>query len=133
MSSRWIKRVHCAPVYQLYLNGPRTVHDVNDRFLYKKVLAIQSGGSVANDTNDLVAEMNRCLRRALNFYTLSFDPPVAVQPHAYHSLQVRVDTPGLVVHTNTSYYDEPFYSDQPNPAVQRVTVGQLDQLLSETN
>jgi VWFA-related protein len=124
---------HCAPGYQLYLNGPRTVHDVNDRFLYKKVLAIQSGGSVANDTNDLVAEMNRCLRRALNFYTLSFDPPVAVQPQAYHSLQVRVDTPGSVVHTNTSYYDEPFYSDQPNPAVQRVTVGQLDQLLSETN
>jgi VWFA-related protein len=123
----------CAPGYQLYLNGPRTVHDADDRFLYKKVLAIQSGGSVANDTNDLVAEMNRCLRRPLNFYTLSFVPPVAVQPHEYHSLQVRVDTPGSVAHMNTSYYDEPFYSDQPNPDVQRVTVGQLDQLLSETN
>ncbi len=123
----------CAPGYQIYLNRPRTVHDANDRFLYKKVLAIQSGGSVANDTNDLVAEMNRCLRRSLNFYTLSFDPPVAVQLHAYHSLQVRVDTPGSVAHTNTGYYDEPFYSDQPNPAVQRVTVAQLDQLLSGTN
>jgi len=125
--------VPCAPVYQLYLNLPRTVHDANDRFLYKKVLAIQSGGSVANDTSDLVAEMNRCLRGAVNFYTLSFDPPVAVQPHEYHSLQVRVDKPGLVVHTNTGYYDEPFYSDRPNPAVQGVTVEQLDQLLGETN
>ena len=123
----------CAPGYQLYSNLPRTVHDANDRFLYKKVLAIQSGGSVANDTSDLVAEMNRCLSGALNFYTLSFDPPVAVQRHEYHSLQVRVDKPGLVAHTNTGYYDEPFYSDQPNPAVQRVTVEQLDQLLSETN
>jgi hypothetical protein len=125
--------VPCAPVYQLYLNLPRTVHDANDRFLYKKVLAIQSGGSVVNDTSDLVAEMNRCLRVALNFYTLSFDPPVAVQPHEYHGLQVRVGEPGLVAHTNTGYYDEPFYADQPNPNVQRVTVEQLDQLLSETD
>ena len=123
----------CAPGYQLYLNRPRTVHDANDRFLYKKVLAIQSGGIVANDTNDLVAEMNRCLRGALNFYTLSFVPPVAVQPHEYHSLQVRVGEPGLVVRTNTGYYDEPFYSEQPNPAVQHVTVAQLNQLLNETN
>ena len=125
--------VPCAPVYQLYLKLPRTVHDANDRFLYKKVLAIQSGGSVANDTSDLVAAMNRCLSEALNFYTLSFDPSIAVQPHEYHSLQVRVDKPGLVARTNTGYYDEPFYSDQPTPAVQRMTVKQLDQLLSETN
>ena len=123
----------CAPGYQLYLNGPRTVHDATDGFLYKKVLAIQSGGSVANDTNDLVAEMNRCLRRPLSFYALSFEPPVAVQPHEYHSLQVRVDKPGLVAHTKTGYFDEPFYSDQPNPEFQRVTVGQLDQILGETN
>ncbi len=123
----------CAPGYELYLNVPRTVHEADDRFLYKKVLAIQSGGSVTNETYDLIAEMNRCLKRALNFYTLSFDPPVAVQPHEYHSLQVRVDRPGLIAHTNTGYYDEPFYSDQPNPAVQRVTVEQLDQLLSETD
>ena len=122
----------CTPGYQRYLAGPRTVHDANDRFLYKKVLAIQSGGSVANDANDLVAAMNRCLS-ALNFYALSFTPPVAVQLHEYHSLQVRVDKPGLVVHTNTGYYDEPFYSDQPNPAIQRVTVEQLNHLLSETN
>jgi VWFA-related protein len=119
----------CAPGYQAYLNGPQTVHDTSDRFLYKKVLAIQSGGRVADDTNDLVAEMTHCLMGALNFYTLSFDPPIAVQPHERHKLQARLDKPGLVVHTNTSYYDEPFYSDQPNPAAQRVTVAQLEQIL----
>ncbi len=123
----------CEPGYQLYLNGPRMVHDASDRFLYKKVLAIQSGGSVVNDTNDLVTRMNRCVGRALSFYSVSFDPPVAVQPNEYHAVQVQADKPGLVVHTNTGYYDEPFYSDQPNPAVQRVTVEQLDQILSETN
>jgi VWFA-related protein len=119
---------NCAPGYQLYLTGPRTVHDADDRFLYKKVLAIQSGGSIAS-TSDLVMEMNRYLRRALNFYTISFDPPFAVHPHEYHSLQVRVEKPGLLARTNTSYYDEPYYSDQPNPSVRHVTVEELEQIL----
>ncbi len=123
----------CEPGYQLYLNGPRTVHDASDRFLYKKALAIQSGGSVANDSSDLVGEIIRCQRRALSFYTLSFDPLIAHQPHEYHSLQVRVNRPGLIVRTNTGYYDQPFYADRPNPSVQHVTVEQLEQLLSDTN
>ena len=123
----------CNSAYQQYLSGVRTVQDANERFLYKKVLAIESGGSVVDESQDLVAEMNRCMQTAANYYTLSFDPPVAVQPHEYHTLQVRVDRPGLVARTNTGYYNEPFYSDQPNPAVRRVTVEQLEQLLSEAH
>ena len=119
----------CTSEYQQYLNGVRTVRNANERFLYKKVLAIESGGSAIDETGDLVAEMNRCVKRAASFYTLSLDPPVAVQSHEYHSLQVRVDRPGLVARTTTGYYDEPFYSDQPDPSVRRVTVDQLDQLL----
>jgi VWFA-related protein len=113
----------CAPGYHAYLNGPRTLHEANDRFLYKKVLAIQSGGTIDDGSNDLVAEMNRCLMSAPNFYTLSFDPPTASQPHEYHSLQVRVDKPGSVARTNTFYYDEPYYSDQPNPVAERDLFG----------
>jgi VWFA-related protein len=119
----------CAPGYQLYLTGPRTVREADDRFLYKKILAIQSGGSVVNDSNDLVAEINRSVGRTRMFYTLSFDPPIAFQDHEYHSLAVRVAQPGLLARTNTSYYDEPYYSDQPNPSVRHVTVEQLEQLL----
>jgi VWFA-related protein len=120
----------CVVDYQAYLNGPKTVHDANDRFLYKKVLAIQSGGRIANDTDDLVAEMNRCLTNASNFYTLSFDPPLASQPHEYHSLQVQVAKPGLAARTDTGYYDEPYYSDRPNPAPSRNKEAQLEQLLT---
>lgn len=123
----------CLSEYQQYLSGMRTVRDANERFLYKKVLAIESGGSVIDEGRDLAAEMNRCVQRAASFYTLSFDPPLAVQSHEYHSLQVRVDRPGLVARTNTGYYDEPFYSDQPNPSVRRVTVEQLEQLLSQAH
>jgi VWFA-related protein len=121
----------CLSEYQQYLNGVRTVRDANERFLYKKVLAIESGGSVIDEGRDLVAEMNRCVQKVPYFYTLSFDPPVAVQSHEYHSLQLRVDRPGWVAQTNTGYYDEPFYSDQPDPSLRRVTVEQLNQFLSE--
>ena len=103
----------CSSEYQQYLSGVRTVRDANERFLYKKVLAMESGGSVIDASRDLTAEMNLCVQRAAGFYTLSFDPPAAVQSHEYHSLQVRVDRPGAVARTNTGYYDEPFYSDAP--------------------
>jgi VWFA-related protein len=119
----------CAPGYPLYLTGPRTVREADDRFLYKKILAIQSGGSVVNDSNDLVAEINRSVGRTRMFYTLSFDPPIAFQDHEYHRLAVRVVQPGLLARTNTSYYDEPYYSDQPNPSVRHVTVEELEQIL----
>jgi VWFA-related protein len=122
----------CTNQYESYLGGVRSVHDADERFLYKKVFAIQTGGTV-DEGNDLVAEMNRCVRTARNFYTLSFDPPVAVQPHEFHSLQVQVDRPGLLARTTTGYYDEPYYSDPPNPALQHVTVAQLDQVLSEAH
>ena len=119
----------CAPEYQQYLTGPRTVREADARFLYKKVLAIQSGGSVMDDSNDLVAEINRSVRRAPTFYTLSFDPPVALQDHEYHSLAVRVARPGLRARTNTNYYDEPYYSDQPNLSIRHVTAEQLEQIV----
>lgn len=114
--------------YQQYLGGVRTAQNANQRFLYKTVLAIQSGGAV-NGGDDLVAEMDRGVRNARNFYTLSFDPPATALPHEYHRLQVRVNNPGLLVRTNFGYYDEPFYSDQPNPALRPVTVKELGQLL----
>jgi VWFA-related protein len=120
----------CAPGFDADLNGPKTVHEANGGFLYKKVLAIQSGGRIADGTNDLVAEINHCLMSAPNFYTLSVDPPIASQPHEYHSLQVIVDRPGLVARTDTDYYDEPYYSDQGNPAAQREKGTQLEQLLT---
>jgi len=35
----------------------------------------------------------------------------------------------LTARSDTGYYDQPYYHDQPNPAAKRVTVGQLEQVL----
>lgn len=121
----------CGSEYDQYRVELQTPRDANGRVLYKKALAVQSGGNVVNDSYDLVAEMNRCARKASNFYTLSFDPPIAHEPHEYHYLKIRVDKPGVSARTNASYYDEPFYSDQPNLSLQRITVDQLGLILSQ--
>lgn len=119
----------CTNGYEQYLDGVRSVRDADTRFLYKKVLALQSGGRVVDKNGDLVQAMNLSARRAQSFYTLSFDPPATLQVHEYHSLRVHVDQPDVVARTNIGYYDEPFYVDQPNPALRQVTVEQLEQNL----
>jgi len=35
----------------------------------------------------------------------------------------------LTADTSTGYYDQPFYDDPPNPALQSITIAQLEQLL----
>jgi hypothetical protein len=100
--------------------------------LDRKVLAVQSGGRVLGPGNDLVHQIDSCIQEGRAFYTLSFDPPRADHPAEYHSLHVQVREPGLTARTNTGYYDQPYYSDQANLAVKRITVEQLERALAGT-
>src|ERR1035437_8071974 len=49
----------------------------------------------------------------------------------YHDLKVEVGKPDFTAHTPTGYYDEAAYYDQPYPVTKRVTVEQLEQVLSK--
>jgi VWFA-related protein len=117
-------------LYKSYLNGAESVRDASFMDLSRKVLAVQSGGRVLDRSSDLLGQIESCVREAGAFYTLSFDPAPADHPDEYHRLKVEVSKPGLSVRTNTGYYDQPFYSDQPNPGTRRVTVAQLEELLN---
>ncbi len=137
-----------ALIYRAYLNGVQSVQQATFMHLNRKVLAVESGGRVldpsddpAANTNDysltgfstnsdLVQQINSCVQEADTYYTLSFDPGHANHPDEYHDLKVRINRPGLTARTTTGYYDEPYYSDQPNPAARPVTVEQLEQVLS---
>ena len=57
--------------------------------------------------NDLTGQIDRCVRDATAFYTLSFDPPRADRANEYHDLKIEVDKPGLTALTSTGYYDQP--------------------------
>jgi len=112
------------------VNGVKSLKDVSSIYLSRKVLAVQSGGRVLPPSNDLVSQINSCVRETSAFSTLSFDPLHADHPDEYHDLKVLIAKSGLSARTTTGYYGQPFYSDQPNPASKRVTVEQLRQLLS---
>jgi hypothetical protein len=67
------------------------------------------------------------------FYTISFDPPTAAHPDEYHDLKVQIGAPGLSARTNTGYYDQPVFYDQPRFPGRRVSVHELEQILNTAN
>ena len=117
-------------LYLDYLNGVKTVRQVGVMYLYKKVLAVESGGQVLDKSSDLVKQIEVCVRDANAFYTLSFNPAPAQHKDEYHDLKVEVSRPGLTARTNTGYYDQPYYSDESHLATRRVTVAEFEQILS---
>jgi VWFA-related protein len=93
------------------------------------VLAIQSGGLVLDEAPDMPRAIEDCVEDARVFYTVSFDPPHAAKPDEYHDVKMQIETPGLSARTNTGYYNQPVYYDQPRVPTKRVTVRELEQML----
>jgi hypothetical protein len=136
--------------YLSFLSGVKSVQQATFMHLNRKVLAVQTGGRVLEPSADLIGgpvpaltdfkpnanlvlQINSCVQEAGTYYTLSFDPSHADRPDEYHDLKVQVDRPGLTARTTTGYYDQPYYSDQGNPAVRPVTVEQLEQVLTTSH
>jgi VWFA-related protein len=69
-------------------------------------LAFQTGGRIVTDGRDLPRQIGACIADAESYYVLTFDAPPAGGFGEYHALAVKVDKPGLEVHTNTVYYAE---------------------------
>ena len=93
-------------LYRRFLSPVKTAHDAEAGSLGLKVLVTQTGGKIMGPDNDVVGQINRCIEDANAFYRISFDPPAAEHANGYHELKVVVDKPGVVVRTNTAYYDE---------------------------
>jgi hypothetical protein len=88
------------------------------------VLATKSGGSAPI----MSSKMKETVLDAGDYYTLTFDPPRAEMPDEYHDLKVTVDKPKVTVRTNSEYYDQPSFYDEPE-ARAKIAVGQLRQVL----
>ena len=94
-------------VYRDFLKGVRTPRQTDTGNLALKVLVTQSGGRILDPSNDLAAQIDRCIAEASAFYMLSFDPLPAKNANEYHDLRVEIGTPGLAVRTRTGYYNQP--------------------------
>jgi VWFA-related protein len=121
--------------YKDYLAGVRAPSELEERgfgpssHFALPVLAIQSGGLVLDELSEISRSIEHCVEDARVFYTMSFDPPYAAQPDEYHDLKVQIKAPGLPARTNTGYYDQPVFYDQPSFAARRVSVHELEQIL----
>jgi VWFA-related protein len=94
-------------LYKSFLKGVATEQQADVGNLALKVLVTQTGGRILGPDNDLVGQVNQCIAEANGFYRLSFNPPHADHPDEYHDLQVQVNQPGMMVRTNSGYYNEP--------------------------
>jgi hypothetical protein len=117
-------------IYKAYLHGVRNPHKASFMNVYRKVLAVQSGGLVLDNGFDLAQQIKNCIQDAGPYYRISFDPFPADHPNEYHDLRVVINQPGLTSRTNTGFYDQPYYSIDQIPQPKRVSIEQLDQLLT---
>jgi VWFA-related protein len=120
-------------LYKSYLDGVTSERKATLMSVYRKVLAVESGGRVMDDSLDLEKDIDECVRDTGPYYRISFDPLPADHPNEYHDLKVVVDRRGVVARTNTGYYDQPYYAVDLIPAPRRVTVQELAQLLAASH
>lgn len=90
-----------------YTKGVKKPDGVQFGNVALQVLAFQSGGRVLNSSNDVVSEIATAVSDSDTYYVLQFDPSPAEAANQYHSIEVKVDKPGLVVRTSTGYYAQP--------------------------
>lgn len=104
-----ILSVETGPVilYRQFLNGVQNEQQADVGNLGLKVLVTNTGGRVLGPDNDLVKQIDECIADANTFYRVSFDPPKPEHLDEFHSLRMQVDRPGLLVRTNSGYYNEP--------------------------
>ncbi len=69
--------------------------------------AQSTGGRAIRKSEDLVADLRACMRDAEWYYCLSFNAPPAQNDAEAHSLEVKVNRPGVQVRTMKSYYANP--------------------------
>jgi VWFA-related protein len=93
--------------YLSFVKGVASAGDVSPTNLSLQVLATQSGGKVLINGNDIVGEIQSCVDDANAFYVLSFTRAMSERPDQYHSLELKIDKPGLTARTTTGYYAQP--------------------------
>lgn len=90
--------------YENFLKGVRRPGEVDSGDLGLQVIALQSGGRAVN-SNDLGMLLNKSYADLKSYYQLSFEMPS--DDGEYHSLQVKLDRPGLKAITRQGYYATP--------------------------
>jgi VWFA-related protein len=96
-----------ASFYQAFVKGVSKPSQIEAGDLGLPVIATQSGGLALNFNNDVAALLRECIADAAPYYEISFVAAPAERPDEYHSLEVKIATPGLTARTRQGYYAQP--------------------------
>ena len=93
--------------WEEFVKGVSKPSQVQIGDLALQVLATQSGGVAYNSSNDVAAELQKCVADTSSYYEISFDPPPGDQPHEYHQIEIHMAKSGLTARTREGYYSLP--------------------------
>ncbi len=75
--------------------------------LWLKDLAEQTGGATIANTNDLNAPLRTVMNEVKSYYEASYDPHIKVLDGKFRRISVRIDRPGIMVHSRSGYFALP--------------------------
>jgi len=93
--------------YQQFVKGVSKPSQVHPGDVGLQVIAVQSGGLALNSGNDMTKFIEECVADAASYYEISFVPVPAARADEYHSLEIKIDKPGLTARTRQGYYGQP--------------------------
>jgi VWFA-related protein len=93
--------------YKNFLKGVSKPSQTDLGDLGLQVLSTQSGGLALSESNDVSAELRKCVADASAYYEISIPASIAASPNEYHRIEVKLSKPGLTGRTRTGYYAQP--------------------------
>jgi VWFA-related protein len=93
--------------YQEFLKPITAAKNSQVGNLALQVIAVHSGGLALNSSNDITAQITRCVADASAFYTLTLEAAPGEPTNNYHAIDVKVENPGLTARTRSGYYAIP--------------------------
>lgn len=81
--------------------------------LWLRDLAKQTGGQTIAETNDTKAPLREVMEDVRSYYEATYDPHLTTMDGKFHAITVKVDRPGIEVHTRSGYFALPQGSGAP--------------------
>jgi VWFA-related protein len=93
--------------YESFLKGITAAKYISAANMSLPVFVIHSGGRVLTTGNDIGAQIDDSVLDAKAYYVLSFEGSPTERPDEYHTIELKLAKPGLIVRTSTGYYAQP--------------------------
>lgn len=96
-------------IYPIDARGLSALTDQSGALLSMDAVAEATGGVAYYNSNDITSATLKALDNGANYYSMAYIPPDAKYDGKYHTIEVRVDRPGVTI-----VYRKGYYADDPS-------------------